>query len=79
MKDNSSKVATEVWVLLGYSLGINIDEGLYALGVFETHEKAQIALARHYENMVSENDPEDISDLYYIKSTHLCDVVPKST
>lgn len=79
MENNNVKEAKEVWVLLSFSLGMSVAEGLYTLGVYETHEKAQIALARHYEDFLEDNDEEQVSGVYFIKSTHLCDIVPKSS
>lgn len=80
MENDNAGVATEVWVLFRFELGISVSEGLFPLGVFDTREKAEIALARNYEDTLENYENENIPDLFYIKSSHLCDItVPNST
>lgn len=78
MSNNNNEYVTEVWVLYRVSLGTNLNEGLWPLGVFESLNDAQIALAGYYSDEVENYDDGNIPEVFYIKSTHLCKPVPKS-
>ncbi len=72
MENNEiKKNGIDVWVLIQVSLGISTNEGMFPIGVYESQDEAEIALARTYADLVDDYDGEQIADVFYVRQSKL--------